>query len=202
MSTMFREGTVVPSRTILEKLHGVAVGCACLLAVASSAAAQGAAETYTADASVKRANGSQASAKLTATIRSWATDAQRDALMAAVKQGGTAARDLLAKQTDAGSIQIGSNSTPIKYAYARSVGSGRLITLVTAKPIHYVGGDAANPKPKAGYDLGLVLLQVDGSSPGTGEVAPAAKVKVDDKGAIVTEDYGADAVRLTNVVRK
>ena len=192
------------SRTIFEGFRALVVGSACLTAAAAFVpqGRQGTAETYTADASVKRANGSQASAKLTATIRTWATDAERDALVAAVKKGGTAARDLLAKRANAGSIQVGAAPTPVKYAYARSVGSGRLITLVTAQPIHYVGGDAPNAKPKAGYDLGLVLLQVEGATPGTGEVAPAAKVKVDDKGAIVTEDYGADAVRLTNVVKK
>jgi hypothetical protein len=194
----------VRSRTILNGIRTLAVGGACVMTVAAFApqGRQGTAETFTADASVKRANGPQASAKLTATIRTWATDAERDALVAAVKQGGSAARELLAKRANAGTIEVGSGPTPIKYAYARSVGSGRLITLVTAQPIHYVGGDAPNAKPKAGYDLGLVLLQVEGSAPGTGEVAPAAKVKVDDKGAIVTEDYGADAVRLTNVVKK
>jgi len=194
----------VHSRTIFERLRALAVGGVCVMTAAAflPQGRQGTAETYTADASVKRANGSQASAKLTAAVRSWASDAERDALVAAVKQGGTAARDFLAKRADAGTIQVGADPTPIKYAYARSVGSGRLITLVTAQPIHYVGGDAPGAKPKAGYDLGLVLLQVDGSAPGTGEVAPAAKVKVDDKGAIVTEDYGADAVRLTNVVKK
>jgi len=193
----------VRSRTIFEGFRALAVGSACLVTVAAFVpqGRQGTAETYTADASVKRANGSQASAKLTATIQAWATDADRDALVAAVKQGGSAARELLAKRANAGTIEVGAGPTPIKYAYARSVGSDRLITLVTAQPIHYVGGNAPNAKPKAGYDLGLVLLQV-GASSGTGEVAPAAKVKVDDKGAIVTEDYGADVVRLTNITKK
>jgi hypothetical protein len=204
-TVLLAKGGFVRSTTIFETLRALVIGGACVLtaaAIASAQGRQGTGETYTADASVKRANGSMTSAKLTATIRSWSTDAERDALMAAVKAGGTAARDLLAKHADVGSIQVGAAPTPVKYAYARAVGSGRLITVVTAQPIHYVGGDAPNAKPKAGYDLGLVLMQIDGSAPGTGEVAPAAKVKVDDKGAIVTEDYGADAVRLTNVVKK
>ena len=76
------------------------------------------------------------------------------------------------------------------------------MTAVTAEPIHFVGGDLPGAKPKAGYDLGLILIQLDSSKAGSGEMAPAAKVRVDDKGAIVTEDYGADVVRLSNVVRR
>jgi hypothetical protein len=178
----------------------VSVGCVVIAAIVLSQPLR--AQTFTADATVKRANGSQASAKLTATVQSFATDAERDALVAAVRKGGTAARDLLAARKDAGTIEVGSNRTPIKYAYARSVGSGQLITVVTAEPIHFVGGDAPDAKPKAGYDFGLVLIDLDGSKTGTGEVAPAAKIRVDEKGAIVTEDYGSDVVRLSNVVRR
>ena len=187
---------------LFELFCGCALGVAALVATDAFVLAQGRGEAFTADASVKRANGSTATAKLTATVDSFATDAERDALVAAVGKGGTAARDLLASRKDAGSIQVGSTTTPVKYAYVRTTGSGRLITLVTAQPIHFVGGDLPDAKPKAGYDLGLVLLDVGASKPGTGEVAPAAKVKVDAQKAIVTEDYGADAVRLSNVVKK
>lgn len=175
-----------------------AIGATCLAAAAGAQAP----ETFTADATVKHATGGEASAKVTIVIRSFATDAERDALVAAVKQGGTAARDLLAARPDAGSIEAGPTTTAIKYAYARTVGSGRLITAVTAEPIHFVGGDLPGAKPKTGYDLGFALLQVEGAAPGTGEMAPAAKVRVDAQNAIVTEDYGAAVVRLSNVIRK
>jgi hypothetical protein len=47
-----------------------------------------------------------------------------------------------------------------------------------------------------------VLLELKASGPGKGEIAPAAKVRVDAQNAIVTEDYGAELVQLTNVVKK
>ena len=191
----------------MRRQHFIGILCACatgtaILAFEPLAGAQARAETFTADASVVRANGTVASAKLTAVVQSFSTDTDRDTVIAAVKQGGTAARDLLAARKDVGSIKVGTKSTAVKYAYARRVGSGRLITLVTAEPIHFVGGDLPDAKPKAGYDLGLVLLDVSGSQPGHGEVAPAAKVKVDAQNAIVTEDYGAEVVRLSNIVRQ
>ena len=101
------------------------------------------------------------------------------------------------------SIELGSRKTAIKYAYARTLGGGdRLLTLVTAQPVFFLGAGAPEAKPKAGYDLGLVLLELKASGPGKGELVPAAKVRVDAQNAIVTEDYGAEMVQLTNVVKK
>jgi len=189
----------------VRRQHFIGIVCAigaAILAFDAFSGAQGRSETFTADATVVRPNGTVASAKLTAVIESFATEEDRDTVIAALKKGGTAARDLLASSKNVGSIQVGATPTAVKYAYARPVGSGRLITLVTAEPIHFVGGDLPDAKPKAGYDFGLVLLDVSGPQPGHGEVAPAARVRVDAQNAIVTEDYGAEVVRLSNVVRQ
>jgi hypothetical protein len=157
------------------------------------------AETITATAAVKNASGASTSASLTVVVDRFATDAERDSLLAAVKSGGTAAaRELLAKQRDAGTLQLGSQRASIKYAYARSTGSGRLITVITAQPI---GGSDAKSKP--GFDLGLALLELTASGPGHGELSPAAKVRIDGQGAIVTEGATpADTVQLSNVAKK
>ena len=157
------------------------------------------AETITATASVKNASGASTNAPVTVVVDRFATDAERDALLAAVKSGGTAAaRELLAKQRDAGTIQVGAQRAPIKYAYARNAGAGRLITVITAQPL---GGTDAKPKP--GFDLGLALLELTASGPGHGELSPAAKVRIDGQGAIVTEGATpADTVQLSNVAKK
>jgi hypothetical protein len=127
---------------------GVVIG---VVLGAISAHARQTSETLTADASVKSAAGVQATAPVVVAIKRYASDAERDALLAALKQGGTAAaRQVLAKREDAGSVQIGGKQTPIKYAYARSTGSGRLITVVTAEPIVFIGAGLPDAKPKAG----------------------------------------------------
>jgi hypothetical protein len=179
---------------------GAVVLMVCLL---SSARAQ-TPETLVATASVKNATGASLTAPLTASITRFASDAERDALLAAVKKGGTAAaRQLLEKGADVGTIELSSRKTSIKYAYARTLGGGdRLITLITAQPVFFLGAGAPGAKPKEGFDLGLVLLELKASGPGKGELAPAAKVRVDAQNAIVTEDYGAELVQLTNVVKK
>ena len=160
-------------------------------------------ETITADASVKSAAGVQATAPVVVVIKRYATDAERDALLASLKKGGTAAaRQVLSKGEDAGSVQIGGRETPIKYAYSRSTGSGRLITVVTAEPIVFIGAGLPGAKPTAGYDLGLVLLDTAATGPGRGELVPATKIRVNAEGGIVTEDYSGEVVSLSNVTRR
>jgi len=172
-----------------------------LICAVSIAEAQ--AESYTAVAMAKGAKIGAGVANMTLTVNRFATDAERDALLAAVKQGGTAAaRTLLRAKADAGTLQLGSRPATVKYAFARKTGAGRLITLITADPIVLLGAGLPDAKPTAGYDLGLVLLDVAASGPGTGELVPAAKVKVDAQGAIVTEDYSGETVQLTQVVKK
>ena len=160
------------------------------------------AETFTATATLKPAAGAAASAPLTASVRAFASDADRAALTAAIKKGGaTAARDLLASKPDLGSIDVAGKSTPVKYAYSQPVGAGRLVTIVTAEPIHFVVGAHKDTKLQAGHEIGVVLIDLS-STPSHGEVALAAKVHIDAKGAIVIDDYGDDVVRLTNVAVK
>jgi len=171
---------------------------ACAVALVSGRAS---AETFTANATIKPATGAAISAPLTATVTKFAGGAERTALLAALKKGGTAARDLLAKRPDVGSIQVAGRSTPIKYAYAHAAGADRVITIVTAEPLHFVVGAHPDTKVQAGHDVGVVLIDLS-STPAHGEVALAAKVHADAQGAIVIDDYGDDVVRLTDVVAK
>lgn len=172
-----------------------------LMLVAISAQARQTSDTISADATVKSAGGVKASAPVVVTIKRYSTDAERDALLASLKKGGTAsARELLAKQADLGAVQVGARQTPIKYAFRRSTGGGQLVTVVTAEPMLFLGGGVPDAKPKSGFDLGLVLLDTTGK--GSGELVPATKIRVNADGAIVTEDYSGEVIALSNVRRK
>ena len=156
--------------------------------------------TFTALASVK-APGKSGTMPVTIKIDRFISDAERDKLAVVVK-GNKSDETLkaLAAMPDIGTIQLGETAAvPLKYAYARSTGAGRLVTVVTAKPLLFLPGDSG--KPKAGFDLGLALLVLNESGAGDGELTPAAKVRVDEKGAIVTEGHSAEVVRLLNVAR-
>ena len=163
--------------------------------------AQAAAETYSATATVKGPQGTM-TAPVVVVIERYTTDGERSQAVEALKAGGTSAlRQALEKMPAIGHIEVGQRKNPIKYAYARPVGSGRMVTVISDKPIGYLGEKLPNPKPKAGYDVAFALLNLPASGKGSGELGPAAKVKI-DAGAVVTEDYGAEVVTLTDIERK
>jgi|KBSMisStandDraft_5_1062788.scaffolds.fasta_scaffold815436_1 hypothetical protein len=169
----------------------------------STLAVAAAGETFTATAQVKSAGGVTASAPVTVSIDRLSTDADRDALIAAVKKGGTdSARALLLPRPPIGTVKVGANSTAIKYAYARPGAGGRVITIVTGSPIAYVGASVPGAPAKSGFYLGLLVLDVPASGAGHGELSGAAKVTVNDQGAIVTQDYSGEVVQLQNVTGK
>jgi hypothetical protein len=175
------------------------VALVCLLPLARAYAS----ETITATANVKSSGGVAATAPVSIIVDRFSTDSERDEMLAALKKDGTeGVRRLLLTQPPIGTLKVGNESTAIKYIYARTTGAGRLITAVTGSPIAFIGAGVPGAKPKTGFDLGLVMLEVTASGPGHGELVPATKVRLNDQGAVVTEDYSGDVVQLSNVVAK
>ena len=154
--------------------------------------------TFSATASVSGPAGS-GSRPVTVRIDKFVSEAEREALAAVIKanKSGETLRALTAKP-DIGYVEVGGTKTPIKYAYSRSTGDGRLITFVTAKPLAYLNPGAA-AKAKEGFTLALGLMVLNSQDTGDGELSPAAKVRIDDKGAVVTEEYSAEVVRLLKI---
>jgi len=157
-------------------------------------------ETFTATASAKTKAGAQVTAPVTIVVTRPTSDTERDTVVAALKSGGTAgAVKSLKAMADAGYIEVGKKKTPLKYAYARPTSGGRLLTVVTAAPIAHLGAGLPDSQPKQGFDLAVAILELKDAGDGTGELAPAATVKVNDTGALQVQDYGAETVQLTKV---
>ena len=176
------------------------------LALAAPAAhAQPGPETYKATATLKTPGGASVTAPVVISIDRWTTDDEREKAVIALKAGGTpAVQNLLASLPDAGTLQLGRFKTAIRFARSLPVAGGKVVTLVTAQPVYYVGAGLPEAKPaeKEGYGVAVAIFQVDAAGNGdAGDLAPAAKVKLDDKSGFVVEDYGAEAVRLTGIAR-
>jgi hypothetical protein len=171
---------------------------------AAAAFAQGAPEVYNATASLKTAAGAAVTAPVVISIDRWTTDGEREKAVGALKAGGTAAfQKEVGAMPDLGFLQVGQVKAPIRFARTLPVGGGKIVTVATAQPVFHVGAGAVWAKPTAGYDVAVVIFQVDEAGKGdVGDFAPAAKVKLDDRGAVVIEDYGAEAVRLVGVTKK
>jgi hypothetical protein len=185
-----------------QRMMGGALSWTVVMAAAWAAQGQGGAETFTATATVKSAGGASATAPVTITVGRKMPPSEAEKLVAAFKTGGSAAlRKALEGVSPTGSVKLGGGSeTPTRVTVERSTDKGRLLTIVTDKPLLFLGAGVPAAKPKEGYDFAVVDLEVDAKGSGSGTLAPAAKVTVKD-GAFVVEDYGAELVRLTGVTK-
>ena len=169
-----------------------------LLMVPASPSGQGASEVFTATAAVTTPGGASAGAPVTITIDRKMSQDEADAMAAAFKSGGAAAlRKKLVGVAHTGSVRIGAGSvTPTRFTLERATGDGRLLTILTDQPLLFVGASLPGAKPKEGYDFAVIDLVLDSKGNGSGTIAPAAKIRMNE-GAFVVEDYGAEVVKLT-----
>ena len=172
----------------------------CFMTSLAAATASAQTQTFTATAALRATPAT--SLPLTVEVQKFATDAERDALLAALQGGGTAsARAFLASKPDIGSLQLGTTRVPLKYAYSRTTGDGQLITVVTAAAIPLTGA-AATGASGAANGVGLALLEVHRTGAGVGELLPSTTVKASAERTLVTDEAGAKGFSLTNVTKK
>ncbi len=186
--------------TVTFRTIGFTVFSATLLIAPATARGQAAAEGFSATATVKTAGGASASAPVTITIDRKMPQPEAEKLTAAFKTGGAAAlRKALVGVAPTGSIQIGAGrATPTRFTIERPTGPGRLVTILTDQPLVFVGAGVPGAKAKEGHDFAVIDIEVDAKGAGSGTIAPAAKIRM-NQGAFVVEDYGAETVRLTAV---
>ena len=176
-----------------------------LLAATPSAAqhtrTQTAPETFRAQVQSRSATGALA-ATIRLQIDRYTPEADRKAMTEAIAHGGYAAfLQALRKAPAVGFVQIEDVQVPVRWAREQKTPQGRDISLVTDAPVYFVGGGAANPKSREGFELAVVRLMVDEIGLGTGTMAAAARVKPDGSGGVVVEDYATETIKLTSVSR-
>jgi hypothetical protein len=179
----------------------VVLGALVMATVVASGRAS--AETFTATATVKTAGGASATAPVTITVDRWTTDAERAKAVEALKKGDAALKATLDALPAAGTLQVGGRSTPLHFARTLTTGGGKLVTVVATEPLAFLGAGMATPKPRAGYQYTFATFEVGADGKGTtGDLAPAAKLKIGTGDAVVIDDYGAEAIRLTAISSK
>jgi hypothetical protein len=186
--------------TVTYRTIGATVLSGALLMTPATSRGQAAGEVFTATAAVKTPSGAAATAPVTIAVDRKMPQSEVDSLVAAFKTGGAAAlRKGLAGVKPTGTVRVGAGEVmPTRFTLERVTGEGRLLTILTDKPLLFVGGSAPGAKPREGYDFAVIDIEVDGKGSGSGTIAPAAKIKM-NQGAFVVEDYGAEVVRLTAV---
>ena len=162
----------------------------------------GAPETFGASVQAKVAPGAIA-ARIQIDIQRYTPDFDRTAVETALKQGGYPAFvTALRKAPEVGSVTVGDQKFPIRWAREQKTAKGRTIVVVTDKPVFFVGGGSPDAKPRAGYEVAVIQLVVDEIGLGRGSMAAAARVKPGGETGVQIDDYAEQPITLVSVSRK
>ena len=169
----------------------------------SGSQSHGAPEFFTANLHATGATGGAAAATIQIDIRRYTPEADRTAVETALKTGGFAAFVTALRQApEVGTVSSGKRKWSIRWAREQTGPKGRTIVVVTDQPIFFVGGGAVDAKPRAGYDVALIRLQVDDVGLGEGSMAAAARVRPGGDTGVEVDDYADKPIKLVTVVRK
>jgi len=163
----------------------------------------GAPETFSASAQAKNATGA-VSGTLEVRLDRYTPDFDRKTVEEALRLGGyprfvTTIRNA----PEVGQLVLaGGQPYAIRYAREKAEAGGRTIVLVTDKPAYFVGAGRADAKPRAGYEVAVLQIQLDAAGRGRGTMAGAARVRPNGDGGVLLDDYAEEPIGLTNVARK
>lgn len=190
------------TRTIL--ITALLLGAPAWLAGQSARPTTGAPEIFSGTAQAKNAKGA-VSGTLEVRLRRYTPDFDRKTVETALREGGyprfvTALRNA----PEVGQLVLGgSEPFAIRYAREKVEAGGRTIVVVTDRPVFFVGGgQAAGAKSRAGYEVAVIGIQLDGTGQGKGTMAAAARVRPDGDGGVLLDDYAEEPIALVNVTRK
>ena len=158
---------------------------------------------FAVDMSVKpdaRTSGAR-SGRVNVTIEHWSTQAERDRLKAALKEGGP---DLLLKELQkiddpAGQIYTPGNvGTPLRFAWQSELpDGGKRVVVATDRKIGFL--EAVNQPRSIDYPFLVLDIRINGDGKGEGKLLPLARIESGEDGLLDIESYSSEPVRLTQV---
>jgi hypothetical protein len=101
-----------------------------------------------------------------------------------------------------GSLKVGDDNFVVRWAREQPSGAERAISVVTDKPVFFIGIGRPDAKPKAGYEVAVVQFTVDAANQGTGTMAAAARVKPGGPAGFQIDDYAETPVKITVTAHK
>jgi hypothetical protein len=99
----------------------------------------------------------------------------------------------------AGTLTMAGREYTIRWAHQVPSANGRTVTIVTDKPVFFIGLGQPDAKSTKGYEVAVARLDVRAGGDGDGIMAAAARVKPDGEGGVRIDDYADEPVKLTIV---
>jgi hypothetical protein len=133
----------------------------------------------------------------------YTADRDRTSLVAALKRDGYQAfLPAFRKVPVIGYVQIKDQKWNLRWASQQTRDVGQTVMVATDQPMFFLGGAGVNPKPRAGYELAVIRLELDTIGMGSGTLAAAARVKPNaDATGVEIDDYAEEPLKLTSVTR-
>lgn len=133
----------------------------------------------------------------------YTSDRDRATLVDALRQNGYQGFLPAFRQAPVvGYIQIKEQKWEVRWAHQQTVDLRQTVTVATDQPIYFVGGGRPDAKPRAGYDMAVIRLDVDSIGMGKGSFAAAARVKPSSDGqGVQVDDYAGQPAEITSVKR-
>lgn len=100
-----------------------------------------------------------------------------------------------------GTVTVAGQEFKIRWARQVPNEKGRTISIVTDKPIFFIGMQRKDAPSTAGYEVAVVQLALDSTGKGTGTLAAAARVKRDGETGVKLDTYADHPLTLTATVR-
>ena len=191
-------------RTATILITVLLLGAPAWIAAQAAPPATGAPEVFNATANAKNASGAM-SGTLEVRVSRYTPDFDRKTVEEALRLGGYPRFvTTLRNAPEVGQLVLGGGQPyAIRYARVKVEAGNRTIVVVTDRPVFFVsGGRAADTKPRAGYEVAVVEIRLDGTRQGRGTMAAAARVRPDGDGGVLLDDYAEQPITLTNVVRQ
>jgi hypothetical protein len=156
-------------------------------------------ETFTASAQVL-GNNAGSSAQVTIQINQYTSDKDRETIQEALRIGGYQGfLPALRSAPEVGYVEMNGRKVIARWARQQPTEKGRTISVVTESPMAFVGGGSVDAKPRAGFDVAVIQLDVDQIGLVTGSFAAAARVRPGGPTGVQIDDYAETPAKLVTV---
>jgi hypothetical protein len=156
-------------------------------------------ETFIANAQV----GSQtagSSAMVTVQINRYTDERDVKTMQEALRLGGyPGLLPVLRKMPDVGFVEMAGRKVTVRWARQVAAEKGRSVSIVGDTPLFFVGGGNVDAKPRAGYELTVLLFDLDSVGLGSGTMAAAARIRPGGATGVQLDDYAEQPIKLATV---
>ncbi len=185
------------------RLLRAAAAIAVVLLAAPAASGQNEKESFTGFAI--NMNGVSATATVDFTIERWSTDAEREQLLAILKEekdpykANKKLLEVLQNMPKVGYIRTTSSlGWDLRFARQSPLeDGGRRIVLATDRPVGF--REARNQGRTMDYPFTIVEVQLDKNDKGVGKILAGTKIYIDKNNNLVLENYGQQPVRFNEI---